>query len=189
MKEKFGWLLRHYGMQRLAVIALAWPIYYVAWFLMQLSGYGQAGASLQPVSPLTTGANDIWFGFWVASISVPLLWIVSYKLPVFEVKWAFRLIVFTGLFDGMVALTQGFWLLRGQSVPTIALVIQAWACGTLLPIAISFIPWALLELGCVVLALPVLKRWRFSGIEEHAEWISPRKLKKQTQPLPERLSR
>lgn len=186
MKEKFGWLLRHYGVQRLAVIALAWPVYHVAWFFVQLSGYGQQGASLPPVAPLTTGTHDVWFGFWVASVSVPLLWIASYKLPVVEVKWAFRLIAFAWLFDGVAALTLGFWLMRGTSVPTIALVLKAWACGLLLPMAIGFLPWLLLELWGAVAGLPLMKRWRFTGIEEHAEWISPRKLKKQTQPLPGR---
>lgn len=174
MRERFGWLLRHYGMQRLTAIALAWPIYHVVWFFLQLSGYGQTGASLEPVEPLSTGAHDIWFGFWIASVSVPLLWIMSYKLPIFEVKWAFRLIVFTGLFDGVVALSQGFWLLRGQSVQTIALVLEAWCCGILLPMAVSFIPWALLELWGIVSALPFLKRWRFPASESQ-EVRSPSK--------------
>jgi len=186
MKEKFGWLLRHYGVQRLVVIALAWPVYHVAWFFVQLFEYGQRGASLAPVAPLSTGTYDIWFGFWVASVSVPLLWIASYKLPVIEMRWAFRLIVLTWLLDGVIALGQGFWLMRGASVPTIAAALEAWACGVLLPIAVGFIPWLLLESWGRVSGLPILKRWRFTGIEEHAEWISPRKLKQHTQPLPGR---
>ncbi|QDS97079.1 hypothetical protein [Adhaeretor mobilis] len=188
MKDKFGWLLRHYGMQRLVVIALAWPIYYVAWFIVQLTEYGQMGASLPAATRVATGMHDLWFGFWVASVSVPLLWIASYKLPIIEVQWGFRLIAFAWLFDGMVAIVQGCWMLRGESVPTVALVLQAWACGSVLPLLIGFVPWAMLELWGMVSEIPLLKRWAYSGIEEHAEWISPRKLKKQTQPLPRRLS-
>lgn len=186
MNEKFGWLLRHYGVQRLVMIALAWPVYHIAWFFVQLFEYGQQGASLPPVALLNTGAHDVWFGYWVASVSVPLLWIASYKLPVVEVKWAFRLITFTWLLDGLIALGQGFWLMRGASVPSIAEALESWTYGVLLPMAIGFVPWLLLETWGLVAGLPVLKRWRFSGIEEHSEWISPRELKKQAQPLPGR---
>lgn len=187
MREKYGWLLRHYGVQRLLAIALAWPLYHVAWFFLQLGGYGQQGASLPPVERLATGTHDVWFGYWVASVSVPLLWLASYKLPVLEVRWAFRVLVFIWLFDGVVALAEGFARMRGMDVTSVALVLEAWGGGVLLPMAVGFVPWGLLELWEIVSALPLLKRWRFSGIEEHAEWISSRKLRQHTQPLPGRI--
>lgn len=186
MFSRLHWLWRHYGVRRLLLIGLACPLYHLTRLLVAFTtaSPGSPGTALER---LTTGAHDLWFGFWIATMATPLLWIASYRISVVRVKWGFRAIAFAWLFDGVVAMGQAVWLLGTTPGSELNAVLRAWAWLSVVPAGIGVAPWVFMEAWELIRNSPLYLRWRYSGLEVHAAWISSRKLYQHTQPLPGKL--
>lgn len=183
LEERFGWLWRHYGVRRLALILLAAPIYYVArWATRWWIGF-ESSPENSAIVTLHSATHDLWFGMWVASATAPLWWIAGHYCSAIDIRWGFHSVAFVWLFDGVAALVIGTAELLPRGLHPSLAAIERVAIVGLIPAALSLLPLGVLETRERIMALPIVVRWRYSGRQEQADWITPHVLKKHARPL------
>jgi hypothetical protein len=181
--ERWGWLFRHYGVRRLALILIGGPIFYLTRFLLAWWS-GPIDEQARPaVTCLLAASHDLWFGWWIATAATPLLWIVSYYASRLDFRWGFRAIAFVWWFDGTIAAINGALMLWGAEYSLTGRVLRPVVFAGVLPATIAIAPWLVVATWERIGMLPCVTRLRYSGRGQHADWIPAHLLHKHTKPL------